>query len=164
MADVDVRHLAGHRHQIVHHVAVEELASLVILAVLVKHAADPLHDAAADLLVDELRVDYGAAILDAPVFDQLHLAGLDVDLEIGGLHAVGESERPGAGHVMPRHHKFGLEVGRQRVGAEIDDARDFIERHAFAAGVGVDHDAGADVERLRIGLQHRSGGGKHVGA
>jgi len=67
MADFDIGHFDCHRDQIVHHVAVDELAGFVVDAMFIERAADPLHDAAADLLVDELRVDDGAAILHAPM-------------------------------------------------------------------------------------------------
>ena len=130
----------------------------------VERAADPLHDAAADLLVDKLRVDDCAAILDAPVFEKLHFAGRHIDFQIRALHAVGEGERPAARHIMTRDHELGLKAGRQRVGAEIDDARDLLERQALAAAAGVDDDAAANVERCRVGLQHRAGRGQHVGA
>src|SRR6185369_17701027 len=67
VADLDVGHFGGHRHQIVRHVAVGELPALVVDAVLEQCSAQTLHHAAADLLVDELRVDHGAAIFHAPV-------------------------------------------------------------------------------------------------
>ena len=132
MADLDVRHLGRHRHQVVGHVAVEQLAALVVEAVLEQRAADPLHHAAADLLVDQLRIDHGAAVLHAPVLEQRDEAGVGVDLEIARLDAVGEGERPGARHVVARRHQLGLEAGRQRVGAEIGDARDLVEADALA--------------------------------
>ena len=55
---------------------------LVVQAVLEQHAAEALHDAAAHLLVDELRVDDRAAVLHAPVLQELDEAGVGVDLEI----------------------------------------------------------------------------------
>ena len=58
VADLDVGHLGRHRHQVVGHVAVEQLAALVVEAVLEQRAAEALHDAAAHLLVDQLRVDH----------------------------------------------------------------------------------------------------------
>ena len=164
VADLDVRHLGGHRHQVVGHVAVEQLAARVIEAVLEQRGADALHHAAADLLVDQLRVDDGAAVLDAPVLQQRHRAGVGVDLEPARLDAVGEGERPGARHVVARRHQLGLEAGRQRVGAEIGDARDLIEADALGAGVGIDDDAVADVERLGLRLQDRAGDREHVHA
>src|SRR5262249_55896647 len=65
------------------------------VAVLEPRPADPLHHAAANLLVDELRVDDRAAVLHAPVLEQLYDPGVGVDFEVARLHAVGEGERPG---------------------------------------------------------------------
>ena len=42
----------------------------------------PLHDAAADLLVDEQRVDHPAAILNHPVFQQADVSGLGIELQM----------------------------------------------------------------------------------
>ena len=69
--DVDVGHLGGHRHQVVGHGAVGELAGLVVEAVLVERAAEALHAAAAHLLVGELRVDDATAVLHHPMLEQL---------------------------------------------------------------------------------------------
>src|SRR6516164_1525324 len=82
MADVHVRHFGGHRHQVIHQIGVEHLAFGVIEAVLEQNSADALDDAAADLLVDELRIDDGPAILDTPVLEQAHLARSDIDFEV----------------------------------------------------------------------------------
>jgi hypothetical protein len=49
-------------HQIVRHVAVGELPALIVNAVLEQRPAETLYHAAADLLVDELRIDHGAAV------------------------------------------------------------------------------------------------------
>ena len=76
VADLDVGHLGGHRHEVVGHVAVSELPALVVAAMLEQRPADALHHAAADPLVDELRVDHGAAVLHAPVLEQRDEAGL----------------------------------------------------------------------------------------
>src|SRR5215475_7550249 len=99
MADLDVGHLGCHGHQVVGHVAVEKLAAFVVAAVLEQRRADALHDAAADLLVDQLRIDDGAAVLHTPVLQERDESAVWVDLEPGGLDAVGEGERPGARHV-----------------------------------------------------------------
>src|SRR5215471_15679420 len=56
MADLHVRHFGGHRHQVIHHIGVEHLAFGVIEAVLEQNSANSLDDAAADLLIDELRI------------------------------------------------------------------------------------------------------------
>src|SRR5262249_37044189 len=81
--------------------------------------ADPLHHAAANLLVDELRVDDRAAVLHAPVLEQLYDTGVGVDFEVARLHAVGEGERPGARHIVAGRHQLRLEARRQRVRTEI---------------------------------------------
>ena len=74
-------------------------------------------------------------------FNNLTKPVVGVDLEVARLHAVGEGERPGARHIVARRHQLGLEARRQRVGAEIDDARDLIKAEALAAGAGIDDDA-----------------------
>src|SRR5260221_10240213 len=102
MPEFDVGHFRRHWHQIVGHVAVEHLAAFVIEAMLKKRGADTLYDTAADLLVDKLRVDDGAAIFHAPVLQQFHETGVGVDFEVARLDTVGEGERPGARYVMPR--------------------------------------------------------------
>jgi len=89
MADLDVGHFHRHRHEIVGHVAVQQLAAVVIEAMLEQRGADALHHAAAHLFVDQLRIDDGAAVLDAPVLQQFDEARVGVDLEIAGLDAVG---------------------------------------------------------------------------
>ena len=116
VADLDVGHLGGHRHEVVGHIAVSELAALIVAAMLEQRLADALHHATPDLLVDELRIDHGAAVLHAPVLEQGDEAGLDVDLEVARLDAVGECERPGARHVVARRHQLRLEAGRESVG------------------------------------------------
>ena len=77
MADDDVGHLAGHRHEVVGHRAVQELAGLAVAAFLEEGGAEALHDAAADLLVHQERVDDPAAILDDPMLQDAHEAGLE---------------------------------------------------------------------------------------
>src|SRR5262249_45100738 len=164
VTDLDVRHLRRHRHQIVRHGAVGELPTLVIDAMLQQRRADSLDDAAADLLVDELRVDDGAAVLYAPVLQQRDEAGVGVDFEVACLYAVGEGEREGARYIMARGHHLGLEAGRQRVGPEVDDARNLVEADTLAAGCGIDNHAVSDVERRRLRLQDRARGGQHIPA
>ena len=133
MADIDIGHFAGHRDQIIGHIGVGELAALVIDAFFEQRRAEPLHHPAPDLLVDQLRIDDGAAILDHPVLQQFDEAGVGIDLQPRGLNAVGEGERIFAGHKMPRRHQFGLDARRQRVGPEIDDPRQFVQFDARRA-------------------------------
>ena len=67
MADIDVGHFAGHRNQIIGHVGVGQLSALVVDALLEQRRPEALHHAAPDLLVDQLRIDDGAAVLDDPM-------------------------------------------------------------------------------------------------
>lgn len=89
MADLDIGHLERHRRDVIGHGAVLELARIVIDAVLVERAAEALYAAAADLFVGKLRVDDAAAILDHPVLQMLDPAGIDIDLDIRAVNAVG---------------------------------------------------------------------------
>ena len=81
MADIDVGHLAGHRDQIVGHIGVGELTALIIDAFLEQRRTQALHHPAPDLLIDQLRIDDGAAILDHPMLEQLDEAGVGIDLQ-----------------------------------------------------------------------------------
>src|SRR4029078_1217247 len=109
-------------------------------------SANALHDSAADLFIDQLRVNDGATIFHAPMLQQLHEAGVDVDFEITSLNAVRESERPRARHIMARRHQLGLEAGGEGVGTEIGDARELVEGQALGAIVLVHDNAVANVE------------------
>ncbi len=71
----------GHRNQIVSHIGVGELTTFVIHAFLEQRGAEALHHATPDLLINQLGVDDGAAILDHPVLQQLHKAGVGIDLQ-----------------------------------------------------------------------------------
>ena len=136
---------------------VQELAVPVIVALLEERPAKTLDDAAADLLVDELRVDHPAAILHAPVLQELDETGLGIDLQVARLYPVGEGERIVRGDEVARLHQLARQVLRQCVAAEIDDPAKLLERHArLAAGLVADL-AIDDVEFIRRALQHRGG-------
>ncbi len=102
-------------------------------------------------------IDNPAAVLHAPVLQELHHARLDVDLEPAGLHAVGEGEGILLGDEVPRLHQLARQVGRQRVAAEVDDARQLGQRHARLARLLVDDLAVDEVERVGRRLQHGAG-------
>ena len=164
MGHVDVGHFAGHRHQVIGHVGIGELAALVIDAFLEQRRPEALHHAAADLLVDQLRIDDGAAILHHPVPQQPDKAGIGVDFEPGRLHAVGEGERIFARHEMPGRHQLGLDAGRQRVRPEIDDSRQLAQFDAGGAIPGVHDRIADDIELGGRRLQDRGGDIQDVAA
>ncbi len=87
------------------------------------------------LLVHQHRVDDAAAVRHRPVLVQLDEAGLDIDLDIGCLHAVGEDEGVVALGVVARHHQLSGEAGRQGVGPVIGHAAQLVQRQqGFASG------------------------------
>ena len=157
MADFDIGHFGRHGHQIVGHGGVEILALFVVQAFLIERAADALNHAAANLLVDQHRIDHGAAIVHHPAFEQLDDSRVHVDLDMEGLEAVGEGEGKGLRHVVAGHHQFRLHALRQGVAAEIDDAAELAQGHAIGPVGGVDHGAVAQVQALRVGLQDDAG-------
>ena len=157
MGDDDVGHLAGHRHQVVGHAAIEQLAAAVVEAFLVERAADALHDRAAHLLVDQHRVDDAAAVFHRPMLEQFDEAGLDVDLDIGCLHAIGEDEGVVALGVMARHHQLGREARWQGVGPEVGDAAEFGQRHQLGLARSVDHRIAVQRQLGRRPAQDRRG-------
>ena len=157
MGDVDIRHFERHRGQIVDHRAVHQLGVLVVDAVLVEPAADALDGAAADLLVGQQRVDHPAAILHHPVVQQPHHAGLDIDLDMRGMRAVGEDVDPVAQPEMPRLGELGLDVVGQLAELEMADPADLGERDPGRVAAGIDHLAARHVEPVGRGLQERAG-------
>ena len=57
MADLDRRQFGGTRHQVIGEGDGQRLTLRVVRDLLVQRGADALHDAAADLLVDQLRLN-----------------------------------------------------------------------------------------------------------
>ena len=155
--DDDVGHLHRHRNEVVGERAVHELARLAVAAFLEQRRAQSLHDAAAELLVHQHRIDDPAAILDDEMLQHLDEAGLDVDLQRTALDAVGEGERIALWREMMAHGELGLRARRQRVGAEIGDARDLGDRHPLVSRAGVDDLAIDDVECRWLLLEDERG-------
>ena len=65
--DLDVGQVARGRHEVVREARGEHLAVVVVEVALVEDGRDALRDAAADLAVDDGRVDQLAAVLDDEV-------------------------------------------------------------------------------------------------
>nr|WP_245448118.1 hypothetical protein [Bradyrhizobium nitroreducens] len=157
MGDDDVGHLHRHRHQIVGERAVHELAGLAVAALLEQRCAQPLHDAAAELFVDQHRIDDAAAILDDEMLQELDEPGLDIDLQRAALDAVGEGKGIALRREMMAHGQLRLCAGRQGVRAEIGDARDLGDRQTGLARRSVHDLAVDDVERRWLLLQNECG-------
>ena len=79
-----------------------------------------------------------------------------------GLDTVGEGEGIVAWDEMPRRHQLGLQARRQRIGTEIDHARQFIELDPPLAAARVHHRVARDVEIAGARLQDRRRDGKDI--
>src|SRR5207253_653211 len=82
--DLDLGDLHRRRQQEVHEGRGEGLALVVIDDPLVERPADPLGDTPVNLPLDDARVHHGAAIMLDYVPEDLHAAGVDVDLHEPG--------------------------------------------------------------------------------
>src|SRR5471030_641642 len=92
MCHIDIGHLSGHRHKIIGHGAVAKRPTLVIEAFLEKHAADPLNDRSANLLIYQHGIDDSTAILDDPMLKQSYHSSFDVNFDMRYVYAVCEYE------------------------------------------------------------------------
>ena len=81
MSYINIGHFAGHRNQVIGHIGVGQLAALIIDAFLEQRRTEALHYTAPDLLVDQLRIDDRAAILDHPMPEKLDEAGIDINFK-----------------------------------------------------------------------------------
>ena len=122
--DADVRHLGRAGQQVVGERGGERLALRVEAHLLVERGADALRRAAADLAVDDHRVDQHAAVLDHDVVEDLDLAGLGIDGDDGGVRRVAEGAGVALGLVAGGHlEAAGIDVGGQVLRAAIPGAR-----------------------------------------
>ena len=89
----------------------EQLAVVVVDVAFVEHRGDPLRDAAADLAVDDRRIDDLAAVLDDEVARDRDRACLDVHLDEAAVRRL----RPrGLGHAeVARRLESGAHPVRQ---------------------------------------------------
>ena len=89
---LDVRQAVGSGQSVVEHRAGQELAVLVVDALLPHGLADALHDPAVDLALNDDGIDLRAAVVHRDVALQLHVAGLRVHLHDSKVGAVREDE------------------------------------------------------------------------
>jgi len=117
MLDLDRRRVGGRRHQVVHERRRQELPVLVVRGVLEQRLAEPLDDAAADLPLDDGRVDHPAAVLDDDVARNAHGTGLAVDLDDADVRRA----RPPAAGL--REHRRGFDGSASQLRDRFIDAR-----------------------------------------
>ena len=89
MLDLDVGHLGRGGQQVVEQRDRARLAVVVVDEALVEHGRQPLHDSAADLALDDGRVDHGAAVLDHEVTGDADHPGVHVDLDPAAVRGLG---------------------------------------------------------------------------
>ena len=160
MRHVYVRHLRGHRHQIVRQRAIGELALAIIDQVFVQGAANALHASAPHLLIGQLRIDQPATIFHHPVLEQAYKTRVGVDFHIGAVHAVGEDVEVLDQPEPPRVRQYRLAAARQLAQLKVANSPELRERQASAAR-SIDDDPIADVQQRRLGLQQLPGNGEN---
>lgn len=80
------------RHGVIHQASGDQLPLLVVNDLFVKRLPDRLRDAALNLTFNEHGIDHFAAIIDGDIAQELHVAGLPVDLHNDDVRAEGEGE------------------------------------------------------------------------
>src|SRR5690606_22635527 len=155
MRHMDVGHLERHRHQIIRHRTIAQQPVFIVQTFLEHDATDTLNDSPPNLLVYQLRVDDAATVFDAPVIQQLHKAGLDIDFDVRCLDTVRKSKwEPTLGRVSG-NHEFGPRVIGQDVGPEIGLSSDFGQRQYVLTRGHVDKVALGDIQLRRGPLDHK---------
>ena len=105
--DVDRRHLARRRHDVVGECRGEDVAGVVVDDLFQQRIAEPLRDAAVNLAVDDHRVDQAAGILGDEVGLDRHPSGFDVDLDDRDMAGIRERARRIVGRALgeARRHR-----------------------------------------------------------
>ena len=142
----------------------ETPTALVVDAFFEQRGTEALHHPTPDLLVDQLRIDDRAAILDDPVLQQLDEAGIGIDLEPRRLNAVGKGKRIFARDKMAGRHQFGLNARRQRVRTKINDTREFVQFDARHTVAGIHDNIVDDIKFTGRRLQDGGGNVENIPA
>ena len=125
-----------------------ELTALAVEALLEECRSQTLHDAATNLLLDEHGIDDATAIFDDPKLQDLHEAGLRVDLDMACLNPVGKRERETVWSEMVGYRELCIDISWQRVRSEIGDAGNLGEGYPIGSELGVNNGAIAESEVL----------------
>ena len=129
-----------------------ELSIFAVEALLKECRSQTLHHAAANLLLNEQRINDATAIFNNPELQNLYEAGLGVDLDMAGLNPVGKRERETIWSEMMGHRELRTDVARQRVGAEIGNAGNLREGYPLGSELGVNNCAIAEIKILSASL------------
>ena len=124
---LDHRHVGHGRQQVVHERGGDRVAVVVVGEVLEQRAADPLHGAAVDLALHDVRVDHRPAVLAHDVAEQRDGAGGRVDLAGAHVGGVGPDHRR-LGLVAAARLEPGRHAGRHRPRVGVGDGGDLGQR------------------------------------
>src|SRR5271169_2419651 len=125
---------------------------LVVDALFIEYGADPLYDRTAHLIVDDQWIDYASAVRNCPIVKELDEAGTGVDIQINPMGTVSHVVARVIGNVASRHGELNVEIGRQRILAEISDLRDLSDRDHRCVGMFVVNLSVDDLKILGLGL------------
>src|ERR1700675_3888473 len=132
---VNVGHFISHGCEVIHQGAINERAVLVVDALFIKYGADTLYDRPAYLVVDNQWIDYAPAVRDCPIVKDLDQGGCGVDIQIDPMGGVPHVVARVIGNVASRHSELNVEIGRQRILAEISDFRDLSDSNDRRVGM-----------------------------
>ena len=104
----DIGEVGRQRHEIIGERGIEHLRVAVVHDLVEEHAAEPLHQRADRLAVDDVRVDRDADVLDRDIVENIDVAGARIDRDMAGVRAVAVGPRRG------REGAFHLETGEIR--------------------------------------------------
>src|SRR5580704_18741831 len=151
---VNVRHLISHGGEVIHQRAINERAVLVVDALFVEYRADALYDRPAYLVVDNQWINYAPAVRDCPIVKEFDEAGNGVDVEIRPVCTMSHVVACVIGYVASCHSELNVEIGWQRILAEISDLRDLSDRDHRRIGMFVVNLSADDPKILRLGLSN----------
>src|SRR3989442_5712035 len=145
--DLEGRQVGGARHRVVHVAAGQKLAGLLVVhAALEQRLADALRQSAVHLAFDDHRIDDVAEVVASGKIDNLHDAGLGIDLDLTDVRTCRERE---IGRIVECGLvEAGLQLVERIVVRHVRSQRDFAEGLA-AVGAG---DAELAVLELDVGF------------
>ena len=140
--------MRGTRHRVVHVAAGQKLAGLLVVhAALEQRLADALRQSAVHLAFDDHRIDDVAEVVASGKVDNLHDAGLGIDLDLTDVRTCRERE---IGRIVECGLvEAGLQLVERIVVRHVCSQRDFAEGLA-AVGAG---DAELAVLELDVGFR-----------
>src|SRR5271156_5937559 len=99
----------------------------------IENSTDALRDAAANLFIDEQRIDDAAAVVHDPEPQYLDHAGFDVDLDEAAHHAVGSQVGETLRNIVPCGGQFRATTRRQLVLPKVGNVRQLRKRHCLGS-------------------------------